>query len=87
MKRILCLALAAATALTLVSCGKSSDGASSGSSSGASSAPTTSWDRMTIGGADSTGTMYAAAAAIAIEGAETINPAMSPETVRQRAGL
>lgn len=65
MKRILCLALAAATALTLVSCGKSSDGASSGSSSG--------WDRMTIGGADSTGTMYAAAAAIATTLTNTVD--------------
>lgn len=62
MKRILCLALAAATALALVSCGKPAENASSAS-----------WDRMTIGGADSTGTMYAAAAAIATTLTNTVD--------------
>ena len=78
MKKAISLALALAMSLSLVACGGSGDASkpaesTPAASSGAASteAPAAEGDyvysgpRLTIGGADSTGTMYAAAAAVA----------------------
>ena len=78
MKKIVSLVLALSMCMALVSCGGSEKPAESkpaasapAASAPAASAPAASGDyvysgnRLTIGGADSTGTMYAAAAAIA----------------------
>ena len=80
MKKIIAMVLASAMALSLVACGSSSAPAapsapaasSPASQSTAPSTPAKSWPRMTIGGADSTGTMYAAAAAIATTFTNTV---------------
>ena len=75
IKRISALALALAMSLSLVACGGSGDASKPAASTPATDAPAASTEasgdyvynggRLTIGGADSTGTMYAAAAAIA----------------------
>lgn len=80
MKKIIAMAMASVMALSLVACGGSSAPAASAapaapaaSSEAAPAAPAKSWPRMTIGGADSTGTMYAAAAAIATTMTNTVD--------------
>ena len=79
MKKFVSLVLACAMSLSLVACGSSSAPAASNapaaSSSASQSTPAASksWPRMTIGGADSTGTMYAAAAAIATTLTNTVD--------------
>lgn len=79
MKKMISMALAVVMVLSLAACGSSSAPAASaapaasGVASSAASTSTKSWPRMTIGGADSTGTMYAAAAAIATTLTNTVD--------------
>lgn len=67
MKRIVSLLLALVMCFALVACGetKQEAPATDAAPEQTEAAPAKEWPRMTIGGADSTGTMYAAAAAIA----------------------
>ena len=63
MKRIVSLLLALVMCFALVACGETEQKPADETTP--EQAETKEWPRMTIGGADSTGTMYAAAAAIA----------------------
>lgn len=69
MKRIVSLFLALVMCFALVACG----GSDTGTAGDNGETQTNSWPRMTIGGADSTGTMYAAAAAIATTITNTVD--------------
>ncbi len=85
MKKIISLALAAVLCLSLCACGSkpattteapagsTAAPAPAGSTAAPADAYTYTGDRLTIGGADSTGTMYAAAVAIATNFVNTIN--------------
>ena len=66
MKRIVSLLLALVMCFALVACGETKqETAPETTPEQTETQPAKEWPRMTIGGADSTGTMYAAAAAIA----------------------
>ena len=65
MKRIVSLLLALVMCFALVACGETKQEPAPETTTPEQTETTKEWPRMTIGGADSTGTMYAAAAAIA----------------------
>ena len=73
MKKVVSLVLALVLCLSLCACGGSNNSSTNASTGGSDSGYTYSGPRLTIGGADSTGTMYAAAAAIATTFTNKIN--------------